>query len=310
MRNYHTPVLLNEVLEYINLKPNGVYIDCTVGGGGHSEAIISKEPSIRLYCFDQDKEAILYSKNRLSQYPNISFYNENFNNFRNRLALEKISKVDGILMDLGVSNHQIADTKRGFSFMYDDKLDMRMNKENKLTAFDIINKYSLDELQDIFHNFGEERYSKKIARNIIEQRKIKEINTTLELAKIINESIPEKDPKNITKSQARIFQSIRIVVNNELNVLSYTLKEAISALKLFGRLLVISWHSLEDRIVKEYFKESASSCICPKEIPECRCEHIKKINILTKKPITPSIAEIKINSNSRSAKLRIIEKIS
>ena len=334
---FHTPVLVEEVVTNINLKKNGIYVDCTVGGGGHSHALLSREPSIRLFCFDQDKEAIKFSQKRLISYEKqIVFIQDNFINFRSWLALNKISKVDGILMDIGVSNHQIMDSERGFSFMKDGNLDMRMDngkgkmKNGKRIIENgkwVVNNLSEDELSKIFYLYGEERYSKRIAHNIVEKRQISEIKTTKELAEIIEIAVPDKSKLSLTKSKARIFQAIRIRVNNELEVLAHGLKEAICSLNAEGRLLVISWHSLEDRIVKECFKKEASDCDCPiiiKSPPSsteassgttwrrqtvCQCNHKKRLKIITKKPITPSEREISENSNSRSAKLRVVERI-
>ncbi|MCL2063673.1 MAG: 16S rRNA (cytosine(1402)-N(4))-methyltransferase RsmH [Candidatus Cloacimonetes bacterium] len=317
---FHIPVLVQEVIENMKLKPEGVYVDCTVGGAGHSHAMLSVEPSINLFCFDHDEEAIQTAKNRLKEYKSqITFINDNFKNFRSWLALRKINKVDGILMDLGVSNHQISESSRGFSFMENGILDMRMDRKIDTNAFKIVNNYPFEELYKIFHIYGEERYSKRIAQQIVEKRKISEIKTTQELANIVENSVPDKSKVSLIKSKSRIFQALRITVNKELEILLPSLKDAISALKTGGRLLVISWHSLEDRIVKECFRDEASDCRCPisqslnippkpKGHQSCACQHKKRLIIITKKPITPMDSEIQKNSNSRSAKMRVSER--
>ena len=309
-KQYHIPVLVEEVIDYMALKSEGLYIDCTVGGGGHSLALLKKNPSIKMYCFDQDSDAIRQAKRNLLDYKTqVTFFNENFLSFRSRMALEKINKVDGILMDIGVSNHQISEAGRGFSFMLDGALDMRMNKNSSFTAHELVNTYSLEALLKVFWEYGEERFSKKIALSIVNQREIAEIKTTKELADIIEKSIPLNQKMIINKSKARIFQAIRIEVNKELEILSKALKDAVNLLKPGGRLLIISWHSLEDRIVKNTFKEEYGECKCPKELPICKCNYRSRLKIITKKPVIPSAVEIKNNSNARSAKLRVAERI-
>ena len=342
MGGYHTSVLVDEVVEFMNIRDKGVYVDCTVGGGGHSKAMLMANPSIRLFCFDQDEEAIKAGRMELGEleirnekleienppYPcpplhpsqegkkrDVKFFRENFKGFRTRLALEKVDKVDGILMDIGVSNHQISDGKRGFSFMQDSKLDMRMDRRQKLSAYEVVNTYSYEELCRIFFEYGEERYSKKIANSIVKQREHKKIKTTKELAEIVEGCVSWASQgagdrnKGLVKSKARVFQAIRIEVNKELEVLGDSLKDAIRALKPEGRLVVISWHSLEDRIVKESFLRAAGGCNCPMELPVCECNNKAKVKILTKKPIVPSEKEIGVNSNARSAKLRVVVKL-
>ena len=294
----------------MNLQFQGVYIDCTLGGGGHSYAMLHKESTINLYCFDRDDDAIRYSQKKLLPYKKqVKIIKDNFKDFRSHMALQKINKVDGILMDLGVSNHQISDSKRGFSYLQDDFLDMRMDKTQLFTAFELVNSYSLNDLKKIFFEYGEENHSKKIAENIVKQRQISEIRTTKELASIVENSVPDKSKKSLIKSKARIFQAIRIKVNNELEILSSCIKDAISTLKPQGRLLVISWHSLEDRIVKECLREESIACVCHHDVLLCRCNHKKRIKLLTKRPIVPSEKEVAVNSNCRSAKLRVAERI-
>ncbi|MCK9329958.1 MAG: 16S rRNA (cytosine(1402)-N(4))-methyltransferase RsmH [Candidatus Cloacimonetes bacterium] len=311
LSDYHIPVLVNEVIENLKLQNGGIYVDCTVGGGGHSFEILKQSSNITLYCFDQDEEAIRFAKKRLIPYKNqVMFFNENFQNFRNRLALERVNKVDGILMDIGVSNHQITADNRGFSFQIDSKLDMRMNKNDLKSAYNVVNEYELDDLVRIFKEYGEERFSKRIANAIIRYREQQEIISTKDLAKIIDSVNPVKQAVLQNKTKARIFQAIRIEVNNELLILKQALNDAICLLNPGGRLAVISWHSLEDRIVKQFFVEQVGQCTCPKDLPVCMCNKQQRINIVTKKPIIPTKEEIMVNSNARSAKLRVAEKLS
>ncbi|MCL1827785.1 MAG: 16S rRNA (cytosine(1402)-N(4))-methyltransferase RsmH, partial [Candidatus Cloacimonetes bacterium] len=244
-----------------------------------------------------------YTKDR------VKLFHENFEGFRNRLALEKVAKVDGILYDIGVSQHQINEVRRGFSFMNDSFLDMRMNKAHDTTASDIVNNYKVEDLIDIFYKYGEERFSKKIAQNIEKQRQISQIETTKELADIVEKSVTKGSKKDIIKSQARIFQAIRIELNNELEVLQTSLIDAISMLNPGGRLLVISWHSLEDRIVKDTFKRNLGKCECLPTAMKCVCGAKRRLKLITKKAIIPSEYEISKNSNARSAKLRVAERV-
>jgi len=307
---YHTPALVDETLAYIQPHADGTYVDCTVGGGGHSLAMLQKAPQIRLFCLDRDDDALRYSKKRLCGYQKqTTFIKGNFKNLKTELALQKINKVDGILMDIGVSNHQITTPERGFSFTVDAPLDMRMDTSTTLTAEHVVNTYSYKDLITIFYLYGEEINSKAIAEKIIKERENTPIKTTLQLAKIIDLSAPCYAKKQSIKSKARIFQAIRIEVNNELSALTQGLKDAISLLKPTARLLVISWHSLEDRIVKTTFTEKEGTCICPPELPICYCHPQTRLRTLTKKPITPTPTEIAQNPNAKSAKLRIAEKL-
>lgn len=307
---YHIPVLKDEVCQLLSLKKGGIYVDCTVGGGGHSYHLLKAEPSIKLYCFDQDEEAIRYAKKRLIEFKDrVYFFNENFKNFRNRLALEKVDYVDGILMDIGVSTHQISSAKRGFSFQFDGALDMRMSKSSDKSAYNVINEYDVNDLSTIFFEYGEEKFSKRIAQNIIKYRESKTIDSTKELSDIIENSIPKNQITLINKSKARIFQAIRIEVNNELDILKQSLKDAVSCLNDKGRIAVISWHSLEDRIVKQFFTDESGLCKCPRELPVCMCDNKKRLNVITKKPVVPTDLEIKENTNARSAKLRVAERV-
>ena len=307
MDTFHIPVLTDAVLSFMNLKPNGVYVDCTLGGGGHSLAMLERFPDIRLFCIDQDKMALDYSRERLLAYRDrITYIWDNFRNLRTLLAFEKVNKVDGILMDIGVSNHQLSSADRGFSFMHDSRLDMRMDSRNRLSAFDIVNTYPEDKLVSIFFQYGEDNFSRRIAKNIVRHRELGLIETTGSLCAIIEDSVGKQ---NVVKSKARIFQALRIEVNHELSSLSLALKDAVSLLHVGGRLVVISWHSLEDRIVKEYFRDESQACICSVDVPICACSHRQRVQLVTKKAVTPSEQEILSNSNSRSARLRVCERI-
>ncbi len=312
---YHVPVLVKECIDLLQLRAGGIYVDATLGGGGHSHAMLDFCSDIQLYVFDQDPDAINYAKVRLQDYKNqVHYFNENFENLRNRLALERINKIDGILMDIGVSNYQISESSRGFSFMHDADLDMRMDKQRDLTAEQVVNELSQDELKKIFFELGEENLSAFIAKEIVYRRTIKRISRTRDLADIVETCVRKStkgyiEPSNITKSKARIFQAIRIYVNDELNLLSKTLKESVSLLNNGGRIAVISWHSLEDRIVKQYFVEEHNPCTCPKDLPICLCGKKPRLKIITKKPIVPGVDEISDNSNAKSAKLRVAERI-
>jgi len=308
--DYHTPVLLGEVVRHMNLRANGVVVDCTVGGGGHSLAMLENTPSIRLYCFDRDEDALRQTRRTLTAYTaQVSIIKSNYKDIKTALALQKLNKVDGVLMDIGVSNHQITSPKRGFSFSIDAPLDMRMDRVTALTAKDVVNSYTYEELVKIFFNYGQEKYSKAIAKGIVQSREVKEIATTAELSRIIEANLPGSAKRLANKSKARIFQAIRIEVNSELTALQQGLRDAISLLSPKGRLAVISWHSLEDKIVKDAFHEGEGHCVCPPDLPICQCNAKARLRSLTKKPITPSEAEIALNPNARSARLRIAEKI-
>jgi 16S rRNA (cytosine1402-N4)-methyltransferase len=307
---YHLPVLTDEIVSSINLKRGGVYVDCTVGGGGHSFALLSKMPCIRLFCIDQDEDAIRYAKKRLHEYQSqTTFIMDNFKNLKTILALHKINKVDGIIMDIGVSNHQIQNSNRGFSYTQDGPLDMRMDRAMPTNAYDIINNYSEENLIKIFYEYGQESNSKRIVKNILKKRENETIKTTAELAEIVNQSVSGIDRKDITKIKARIFQALRIEINAELDVLNIGLQDAITLLNVGARILIISWHSLEDKIVKDTFRRLSGQCVCPVELPVCSCNTKKKLKIVTKKPITPTDEEVMNNSNAKSARLRIAERV-
>ncbi len=303
----HIPVMLGEVIEALNIKPNGTYIDCTVGGGGHSYEIAKRLTNGKLYCFDRDSEAIETSKNRLKEFGDkVEFIKANFKEAP-KIVQEK---VDGILIDLGVSSHQIDEGERGFSFLHNGRLDMRMGQDEEIqTAYDIVNFASEDKLKEIFFKYGEEEFSKTIAKNIVKARAEKKIETTFELRDIIENSMPKKVVYSRGGASKKVFQALRIVVNGELDNLEKTLTSFIDMLNPGGRLVVLSFHSLEDRIVKNVFKRESTDCLCPPKTPICICGHKKKVILVNRKPITASEEELKVNSRSSSAKLRAVERV-
>lgn len=307
----HIPVMLNECIDGLNIKPNGTYVDCTMGGAGHSSVIADKLSSEgTLICIDKDIEAIQVGKERLKdKKPKIIFVNEDFKNYKSILAENGIEKVDGVLIDLGVSSYQIDNAERGFSYRFDAPLDMRMDKSQSLSAYEVINSYSYEELIKILFEYGEEDFAKSIARNIIKTRETKNIETTGELVKIIESSVPSKVLHKGGSVAKKTFQAIRIEVNGELADLDRAIKEMIFSLNKGGRLVVLTFHSLEDRIVKNVFKDESTGCICPKELPICVCHHKEVVKLINKKPIVASESELKVNSRSTSAKLRIVEKL-
>jgi len=299
----HTPVLLNETIEHLITTPTGTYIDATCGLGGHSHEILKRlDPKGSLYTFALDPRAQAFAKDRLKEYGNVHFINKNYDKVKMALFAEGIEHIDGILYDLGVSSMEIDSAERGFSFMQDGPLDMRMG-ETDLTAADVVNTYSMDDLTRIFRDYGEERFSGRIARVIVESRPY---YRTLPLVDCIKSII--KGPY-VTKTLARIFQALRIEVNHELDSIKKSLKDALDMMNPGGRMVVISFHSLEDRIVKQFFQEAVVDCVCPPGIPICICKHEALAKRITKKPIIPGDEEIKSNVRSRSAKCRVIEKI-
>lgn len=320
MKEYHRPVMLEESISLLSLRDKGIYVDATLGGGGHSSTILKANSTVSLYSFDRDKEAVAYSrhleshnrkdssteKDAGSSAVRIKIFNDNFVNIRSRLALERITKVDGILFDLGVSFSQISSSERGMSFDLDGRLDMRMNQEDELTAYDVINGYSVEEIARIIWEYGEERESNRIARGIDRRRRIKPLETTLELSEVIDRST--RSAYKI-KAKARVFQGLRIFINGELEALKTALCESVELLNEGGRLVVISYHSLEDRIVKQFFVREEKDCICPAKFPKCICDKKQRLKIITKKPITPSATEVSENRQSRSAKLRAAERV-
>ncbi len=305
----HYSVMLNEAIDGLDIKSNGIYVDCTLGYGGHSSEILKRLTTGHLYCFDQDEEAIKYSKERLEKINNkFTIIYSNFADLKKKLKEQKITKVDGILFDLGLSSPQIDDASRGFSFMQDAPLDMRMDLNNKLDAKKVVNTYSIEELTNIFYLYGEEKMSKIIAKKIVATRLDKEIETTSELVKVIASAVGAKY-FNKNHPERQIFQAIRIEVNSELTVLSKVLPDAIDLLNKGGRMCVITFHSLEDRIVKQIFKKESEIDELVKGLPEIPKEYMPKLKLVNKKPILPSELEIKDNSRSKSAKLRIVERV-
>ncbi len=302
----HVPVMLDECINALCIKKDGTYVDGTLGGAGHSQHIAKQ--CAHLIGIDRDKEAIKAAKQRLDGY-NVTYINDNFNNIINILDSLGIDKIDGALLDLGVSSHQLDTPDRGFSYRYDAPLDMRMNSEDELSAYNIVNEYSAEQLEKILFSYGEERYSKAIVRNIVEKRQLSPIKTTFELAEIVKSSIPFKTRKDEKHPEKRVFQAIRIAVNDELSSLENTIKNFCERLAPGGRIAVITFHSLEDRIIKTAFNSLAQGCICPKDFPICVCNNKPKVKVITKKPILPSPQELVLNSRSASAKLRIAEKL-
>ncbi len=305
----HYSVLLNECIDNLKIKEDGIYVDATLGYAGHSKEILKKLTSGKLYCFDNDEIAIEQSKKELSKISNnFKIYHSNFSNMKEKLLRDGVTKVDGILFDLGFSSPQVDDASRGFSFMRDGNLDMRMDLDNQLSAKNVVNEYSEEKLKEIFFRYGEEKTSKNIAKKIVEYRKDKEIKTTLELVEIIKKSVGMKY-FNEKHPERNIFQAIRIEVNNELNVLESVLPDAIDLLNENGRICVITFHSLEDRIAKRIFKENSEISEIFKGLPEIPKEYQAKIKLINKKPILASEKELLENSRSKSAKLRVIERI-
>ena len=307
----HTPIMLKEVMDGLKINPDGIYVDCTIGGAGHSFEIAKKLRKGKLYGFDRDEEAIEASRKRLQKFEdNVVLTKMNYKDAPNFLRENGIEKVDGVLIDLGISSYQIDEGKRGFSFLHNGKLDMRMGQdEDTLTAYDIVNTYSEEKLRDIFFKYGEEEFSKVIAKNIVKARETKKIETTFELRDIIENSLPKKVVYSRGGASKKVFQALRIEVNEELNELDKCLEAFIELLGSGGRMAVLTFHSLEDRIVKNVFKLESSDCICPPKTPICICHHKAKIKLVNKKPIMASEEEQKENSRSTSAKLRIVERI-
>ena len=304
----HKPVMLEECIKGLNIKPEGIYIDGTIGGAGHSKEIAKRlNNKGMLIGIDRDEEALKAAKNNLSEYKNVKYIHGNHDNIKEILEKEGIEKVDGILLDLGVSSYQLDEKNRGFSYLGENKLDMRMDKTQKLTAKNVINEYPEEKLANIIYEYGEERFSRQIAKNICISRKNKEIETTKELVEIIEKSIPKTKKKDGHPAK-RTFQAIRIEVNDEIKPLYKTILDCIEMLKEQGRLCVITFHSLEDRAVKKAMIEAKGKCTCPPDLPYCVCGAKSLGKIITKKPILPSKEEMEENSRSKSAKLRIFEK--
>ena len=306
----HIPVLLEEVIDGLHVKKNGIYVDGTVGYGGHTEEIAKRQKcSLQIIGIDKDQEALDSASNRLKKYKSIELVKGSYNQLPELLKDSSIDLVDGVLLDLGASSPQFDDPKRGFSFSKDGPLDMRFDIGSHKTAADILNTYPEKDLARIIKDYGEERFAKRIAGAIVKQRREEKFARTSQLVELIETTLPRKAwPKNIHPA-TRTFQALRIEVNSELDELREALIKIVYMLKPGGRLVVISFHSLEDRIVKQFFKEGEKECVCPKAFPVCRCDKEKLLKIINKKPITASKTEIKNNVRSRSAKLRIAERL-
>ena len=306
----HVTVLLNEAVDILDIKPDGIYVDGTLGGAGHSLEIVKKLTSGKLICFDQDINAISAAKGKLKDFMDKTILvHSNFENLREELNKLGIVSIDGFLVDLGVSSHQLDVPERGFSYMQDAPLDMRMDNNAELSAYDVVNTYSEAELKRVIKDYGEENWSARIAKLIVERRATMPIRTTFELVDAIKAAIPKKMRDENQHPAKRTFQAIRIEVNRELDVIEKTLLAAVEMMNEGGVLAVITFHSLEDRIVKNVFKKLQYSCTCPPEFPVCICNSKQVVEIITRKPILPSENEVEMNPRSRSAKLRAARKL-
>lgn len=309
---HHVTVLLHETVDQLDIKPDGVYVDATLGGAGHSSYLLSKlSDKGHLYCFDQDQTAIDNAQVRLADYIGrgmVTFIKANFRQLKSRLAEQGVTAIDGILYDLGVSSPQLDERERGFSYKKDAPLDMRMNRDQEFSAYDVVNSYDYHDLVRIFFKYGEDKFAKQIARKIEEARKSKPVETTTELADLIKSAKPAKELKKKGHPAKQIFQAIRIEVNDELGAADESIQQALDLLKVGGRVSVITFHSLEDRLTKHLFKE-ASTIDVPKGLPFIPDDLKPKFELVTKKPILPSQAELEANNRAHSAKLRVAEKI-
>ena len=305
----HIPVLKNQTIDLLNIQPNGIYVDGTLGAGGHSMAILQKQKIAKLIGIDQDQEALDVAKQNLKDFDNVVYVHDNFKNIDDILNSLQIDKVDGILVDIGVSSYQIDCDERGFSFRHDAKLDMRMDKSKSFSAYNLVNEYSEEELARVIKDYGEEKFAKSIARHIVKARLSGQIETTKQLEEIILSSVPRYKGQDGRSNVQRTFQAIRIEVNGELDALKEFIDKAVNYLKPGGRLAIISFHSLEDRIVKQKFKELATGCICPPDFPICVCGHKASVKLITKHPVEATKEELEINPRSAPAKLRVVEKL-
>lgn len=307
----HIPVMLNECLEGLNIKADGTYVDGTVGGAGHSIEIVKRlSENGRLICVDKDEDALKAAGERLAPYKDrVTFIHDDYKNLVNELDSIGVGKVDGILLDLGVSSYQLDNAERGFSYMKDAPLDMRMDRSQRISAHEVVNGYTESELARILFDYGEEKLARQIARNIVRARSEKPIETTLELAKIVEDTYPAKTRWKFGHPAKRTFQAIRIEVNDELSSLGEAVTAMARRLEKGGRMAVITFHSLEDRIVKSAFKELSLACTCPPDFPVCVCGKVQEVELVNKKPIAASEEELENNSRSQSAKLRVIEKL-
>ena len=311
MEFHHISVLLNECIDNLNITPDGIYVDGTMGGGGHSLEIAKRLTTGRLICIDQDPNAHEAAGKRLAEYKDrITFVRDNFGNIANILDSLGIEKIDGMLLDIGVSSHQLDEAERGFSYQQDAPLDMRMNPDRPFSAYDVVNGYDEDELDRVIFTYGEERWARRIAQFIVKEREAKPIETTGELVDIIKKAVPKGARKDGPHPAKRTFQAIRIEVNGELEVLQRAIDDVAARLAVGGRLCIITFHSLEDRIVKEVFRKQENLCICPPQFPVCVCGKKPLGRVITRKPILPSKEELEENPRSRSAKLRVLEGVS
>lgn len=299
----HIPVMLNEVIDGLAIKPDGIYADLTLGGAGHSIEILKRLTTGHLYGVDKDQDALAAAKEKLKEFNNVTFIHSDF-----KKAIGELPALDGVLMDLGVSSYQLDTAERGFSYRLEGDLDMRMSRDDRLTAKEVVNTYSENELTKIFFEYGEDKFSRQIARAICSRRANKPIETTTDLTEIIWNAIPVKARYSGSNPYMRVFQALRIYVNGELTGLSEAVQDAIGKLKKGGRICVITFHSLEDRIVKQQFKYQELDCVCPPKMPVCTCGKVSTIRIITKKPLTAGQDELNMNSRSECAKLRIAEK--
>lgn len=311
MEFHHISVLLNECIDNLNIRPDGIYVDGTMGGGGHSLEIAKRLTTGRLICIDQDPNAHEAAGKRLAEYKDrITFVRDNFGNIKSILDSSGIEKIDGMLLDIGVSSHQLDEAERGFSYQQDAPLDMRMNPDRPFSAYDVVNGYDEDELDRVIFTYGEERWARRIAQFIVKEREAKPIETTGELVDIIKKAVPKGARKDGPHPAKRTFQAIRIEVNGELEVLQRAIDDVAARLAVGGRLCIITFHSLEDRIVKEAFRKQENPCICPPQFPVCVCGKKPLGRVITRKPILPSKEELEENPRSRSAKLRVLEGVS
>ncbi len=311
IRFSHVSVLLRECIEALRIKPNGIYVDCTTGGGGHSLEIVKRlTDGGRLIAIDRDEDALRAAGRRLADFADrVTFVHSNYAMLQSVLADLGVPGVDGVLADLGVSSYQLDTAERGFSYMQDAPLDMRMDREQPLRAYDVVNTYSEEELRRILYDFGEEKFARNIAANIVKKRSEHPIETTLELAELVKGSMPKAAREGGHHPAKRTFQAIRIEVNSELSSIPPALDAAVHALNPEGRIAVITFHSLEDRLVKQKFAALSSGCTCPREFPVCVCGKKPVVRVITKKPVTAGEDELEVNPRSRSAKLRVAEKI-
>ncbi len=301
----HLSVMADEAIDFLKPTAGGIYVDATLGGGGHSLKILESAPGTRLIAIDQDAEAIERGRVILEPFKErVTFIRDNFRNIKEIVSRQRLGSVDGILADIGLSTFQLESDARGFSFMKEARLDMRMDKSRETSAYDLVNNLDAAELERIFSKYGEERFSRRIARAIVAKRVEGEIETTTELRELIHSSIPARFKREKIDPATRVFQALRIAVNDELGSLDEFLDGSVESLKVGGALVVISFHSLEDRIVKRKFKELSRDCICPPRIPQCVCSHERKLELLTRKVVKPTQAEVDLNPRARSAKLR------